>query len=700
MRAVLSRLVPLFPAGVLLLFSEWSGTLWSGAQAIPSSLGWLTAGGLCLIARHRARDLFDLGGRAAWMPLIFGLLVVASLATSSVARAGMTGVLVLPLLLALPAAITACWRDERERSLGVAAIAGVLALVSLHAAIAHLRMGTERAALPLGQHNLLAVWLVLLLPVVLVPALEPGWRRPLALGAAAMALVVLGLTGSLAGVVGWLVEVVVLVVALRRTVGAERPSATRWVLPALLLVGVAGLASMTPRLLAILGGADSSMLARVGYLRAAVRGFIERPVLGWGPGSSAWLLSEHLRPVPGIHPPYEVVTDAHSLWFDLLFELGVAGAGALLVLVALFVARRLGELRRLPAGPAAVRRWASVASILGGGICLLGAGAFDVAALAVAAAIPLALGLQSAEARPSTAAASPRWFVWLVVACLVALLPSRIAHWHFDRFVAVGGEVRVASREAAAEAASGGDAAVPPVVDRGAARASAGSRHLARAVRLDPAFPLYRFRQALEAGSAGATDGLRSSALAARGIGIFWLLTGARAGQAGEPGHRADLERACDLDPLGALAPFVLAVLAPGEADAAERLARALLAEPRLAAAARLEDIEELVEDALVVIEQLDRVPLGWRAAMVDEIRAALAIPLGETREAIDLTLELDSLGSTSLSLYAFRRRPTRLPVLSVQLARERAIRITAPGALALPETGAEVLAPGCRLAS
>ena len=693
-----SRIVPFLPAALLLLFSEWSGTLWHGAQAIPAGVGWLATGALCLAAAPRARDLFDLGGRAAWLPVVLAVAVVAALALSPVARAGMTGALVLPLLLTLPAAIASCWRDERERSAGVAAVVAVVGAIALHAAIAHRAMGTERAALPLGQHNLLATWLVLLLPVALVPALGGRWRRLLALVASALALVALGLTGSLAGVAGWLVEAVVLTVALHGILGDGGRRARRFLLAGLALLGAAAIAATAPRLLAILNATDSSLLARLGYLKAAVHGFLERPLLGWGPGSSAWLLSEHLNPVPGVHPPYEVVTDAHSFWLDALFELGIVGAGALVLLLALFVVRRSAELRRLPAGPPSAARWASVASVLGGGVCLLGAGSFDVSALGVAAAVPLALGLSAEGAGPTGAPTrAPRWLAWLVVACLLALLPSRIAHWHFDRFAVLGG--RASGEDVAAGAGSSGAERAQDTGAPRSARRAAVSRHLDRAVRLDPAFPLYRFRRAVEAGGENPVAGLRSAARGARGIGAFWLVAGARAGQAGMPGFRADLERACDLDPLGALAPFVLAVLTPAEPDATERLARALLAEPRLAAAARLEETGGLIEEALRRIERLDGVPLGWRASVVEQVRGARSADRGETPELVDLTLELDGLGSTSLSLHAFRRRPLRTPVLSVQVSREQVARITAPGAFVLPETDRGVLAGGCRLA-
>ncbi|HVS15311.1 MAG TPA: O-antigen ligase family protein [Thermoanaerobaculia bacterium] len=681
------RLLPVVPALLLLLFAEWSGNFWSGARAVPAAVGWLALAAVALLARDRARDPFALGGRAAWLPAVVAAVALASLGLSPVARAGMSGVLALPLLLALPAAFAACWRDPRARRTGMAAVSVAVALVAIHAVIARFVLATERAALPLGHHNLLAVWLVLLLPVVLHRALAPGLERALAILAAALALLALGLSGSLAGALGWVVEVAVLVAVARHLLrGRGSSRAARVGAGALAVVGLVALALAAPRLLGILRGADLSTSARLGYAEAALRGFGERPLLGWGPGAGAWLMHEHLRPVPGVHPPYEVVTDAHSLVLDLAFELGLAGVLAVGLALGWFVARRLQTARRAGDESVAAAAWASVAAVLGGVVSLLVSGTFDVAALAVAAAVPLGLGVAVApqrhpEGEPSPA---PRWPLWLVAATVLASVPSRLAHWHYDRFLELG--------------------AVPPSTARAASEADARARvdraagHLAGAVALDPAFPLYRFRAALESGGAEAAAELRSAALSARGLGLLWLVAGARAGQEGVPGYSRDLERACDLDRLGALAPFVLAVLDPADEAAPERLARALLAEPRLAAAGRLEESGPLVEAALGRLEGLDGVPVGWRAAVVAQTRAAVAAPRGAEPEAVELALEVDALGSTSLSLHAFRRRPAVLPVLSVQLWPERAARITAPSALALRDTAGGVLTEGCRL--
>jgi hypothetical protein len=128
-------------------------------------------------------------------------------------------------------------------------------------------------------------------------------------------------------------------------------------------------------------------------------------------------------------------------------------------------------------------------------------------------------------------------------------------------------------------------------------------------------------------------------------------------------------------------------------------LARALLAEPRLAAATRLEEAGSLIDSALARLERLEGVPLGWRAAVVEQVRSATGLAVEEQSDAVELTLEIDALGSSSLSLYVFRRRPAVLPVLSVQLWAERASTISAPGALTLRETSPKVLRRGCRLA-
>jgi hypothetical protein len=139
------------------------------------------------------------------------------------------------------------------------------------------------------------------------------------------------------------------------------------------------------------------------------------------------------------------------------------------------------------------------------------------------------------------------------------------------------------------------------------------------------------------------------------------------------------------------LAPFLLARLATGE-RAAQLLARALAAEPRLAASPWIE--RELLERALRLIEQVEEWPIGWRAAAVERLRG-LAVaaesleedPAASSRdELVDLVLAMDAEGSTALSLFVFRRTPWSAVLVSIPLRAETARSIDLPPLWSLPE--------------
>ena len=63
-------------------------------------------------------------------------------------------------------------------------------------------------------------------------------------------------------------------------------------------------------------------------------------MLGWGPGSASWTTAEHLRPIPGLHPPDQVVADLHSLPLQLGYELGWSGLLLTGGLALVFLRRR------------------------------------------------------------------------------------------------------------------------------------------------------------------------------------------------------------------------------------------------------------------------------------------------------------------------------------------------------------------------
>jgi hypothetical protein len=203
---------------------------------------------------------------------------------------------------------------------------------------------------------------------------------------------------------------------------------------------------------------------------------------------------------------------------------------------------------------------------------------------------------------------------------------------------------------------------------------------LARAGERDAAFPLYAARRAWAAPSIGvasaddegesrtADEALRA-AERAPGVAALWLAAGLLGADSGAPWAEAALRRACDLDPLGALAPFRLMTLATGEHDAAMAGARSLLAEPRLAAALDWEGRETLYRRAIDEIGAWPGVDPRWRARTVS-VLASLPPPRGA--RTTQFSLELDGRAETSLSLFVFRRLPWPTAFGSIELDADR----------------------------
>jgi O-antigen ligase len=498
-------------------------------------------------------------------------------------------------------------------------------------------LSSPRAAQPLGHHNLLATWLVVLLPLVVASASRQAGARWLAVLSGGLALAALLATRSLLGLLALLAQLALMV--------AVRPARRWWWLACGLLL----LLPIAPRLRALAAGDDSSFLVRKALWRAAYAGALERPLGGWGPGSSAWMLSTTLDWQPGVLPPSEVFTDPHSLPLQLAFELGFAGLLSSAAVAVLFLRRRLRDRRHL-----------DDRSALDAGLC--GAAGFAVLSLGVSRvlstpALLLALGTALGATLPA------------------AVTPSRWSARVF-RFYALVAMLIVAWR------------CVPFVLYDQAARQNGSIDRLHRAVVWDPEFPLYRTRLAWllaeqDPRSAAAAREAHRAAVAARGLAPFWLGAGILGLDAGEPWARQDLLRACELDPFGALAPFFLMLENPAASTAPIFGGRALVAEPRLLAAREWQGHEELRARAVRVAASWPGIDAGWRQSFVTV--AATDLPSdGEHRE---LALALDEQWSSSLSLLAFRRRPwpARLGVVVVEGRAAQAIAL--PGAVRLQST-------------
>lgn len=688
--ALVSVAVGTFPGTVHLFGVELPG----GASAVGAIALHALLLAAALFAAPGWRQPLALGRRGRFLPLALWVTVIAAAWASPVPRAGRAAVALLPAWLLLPAAVARCWPGRRERRRGLAAVAAVVALVSLVALGDRFLAGSPRAAMPLGHHNLLAVWLVALLPVTALPLRAPGPARWLAAAAVAAAGGALFASHSLAGALGVITALAVaaLRLAARRggdeggaEVGAEggeeEPADVRRWHPALAvaagLAGLAALAAAAPRLAAVVAGGDASLAVRATYYRAGWSGFLERPLLGWGPGSTPWTLSEWLAPVPGLNPPGEVVGDLHSLPLQVLYELGVTGLLLVAALALLFPWRRLVAL------PVATDRGlvlAGLLGLLGAGVTLLATAPLAVPAVWVALALAAGAAL-AGEAAERLPLRRGRSFADLPVAAYavaagIVLLPLDRAQFAADRSLA----------------------AARPADERAA---------LAEAVGLDRAFPLYRARLARLAGRdvAGAGGAAAAEALAAAeagwGVGPLWLAAGHAALAAGEPWAPIALERACRLDPLRGQAPYLLAIADPRSRAAPRQIARAFAAEPRLAAALAWRRHPGLREDGLDELSRWQGIEPGWRLAMLEAADAAWAAMVGAGGEdggVAHLALVLDRTPSGSLSLHAFRRRPGELRLLDVPVDAAGVRHLTLPPATVLPATSPEAFGErGCR---
>ncbi len=632
----------LLPAAWLALLTFWGGTFAGGATfsgAVSAQASLLI---LALLGAARWRDPLGLGGTARWLVPALLVVVGASWLTGSVPRAGIVGLCLLPAFLLSPAAVAACWKRPRERWLGVAAVGIVFGLVAVWALVRWQVQGSPRAAMPLGHHNLLGAWLVILWPLALAPvAARRAWRLPAA-ALGLVAVVALAATGSflaacalfgqaLLAAFWWRRARIWLAVAL--VIVWTGPGAVRWGTAWLegrgavpeLATPAGGVPGNLARSARMASGSDSSLRARLGYARAGLKGFSQRPVLGNGPGSVPWTIGRFHRPVTGLNPASEVVGDLHSWPLQLAYETGAAGVVLVVALGWLFVRRRRDD---LATGCDAVPLEAALVGLCGGAILLLGNAPIAVAALPAALAVVAGLAL-SCGSQPPPKAGWPSVglaSLYLVVAVAV-LFPLDRAHLAYRR--ALGAETgRVA-------------------LD-----------HLERARELDPEFPLYRARAAwLETELSGSRADLageaRRAAVTASDVAALWLAAGALGLESGQPWAEDAVTRARTLDPLSPLNAFFLLRARPTRPDAVELGAEAVAGDPRLGAAVFWERHPALYSR---VLERLGQPPVGTRS----EGPTAL------------LVQSLDYRPALSFSLFAFRRSPWPADIAPVEVRVER----------------------------
>lgn len=686
------RLLVYLPALVLALLSFVSGTFQAPLVPWAVAVGHLALCGLAALAGEGWRDPLGLGPRG-WIP-IGGLAVwiVASTLASPVPRAGRLVLVLAPVFLLVPAAVARCWQGSEGRRRGPRAVAWVVLAVASWALVDLLRSGDERAAMPLGQHNLLALWLVALLPLAVLHPGDGGFvGRGLRLAAGGLGVSALVATRSLAGVAGGLVALSWILWRWSREQGVAQ-RIRRLLLPAAVVLSGLCLAWPLPRVLDLVAGEDASFAARQGYWEAGWRGISEHPLLGWGPGSTPWTVARFLAPRPGVHPSHDVVADLHDLPLQLAWELGLPGA---ILTLGLFLAvLAWGWAAPTDRGGLASTRLATAGEAGWLGAMVAGLGGLPLAVHALPLALALLLGTLRAGREPEAEASSsgarsyrPSW--WVPLAALFFLLPVDLAQGLYDRAVlrATGGD------EMSADAEGGSPAA-----------------ELRRASALDPGFPLYRARLAWLEADAAEPLGLGWSARRARraaedahSVAALWLKAGVLAQEADEPWARTALLEACRLDPLGAMAPYRLALYGDREPLAELWAAHALVAEPRLLAAEdfrRRPALLRVASDRVRLTEGIDR---GWRARFAEAAEAALDYGRlhagGQKARLQRLVLTLDQEAAQSPSLYTFRRRPWPTRLISVALHADLVETLDLPPATRLDTTDTGVFrAPLCAL--
>ena len=708
-------------ASALALMVFRAGTFHHGADAASQLTGAVLLLAFAWVGRRAFRDPLALAtARARWWPALpaaLWLSVAASWLLSPVGRAGESIVIFL-LPAAWAAAGMGCLLGRpAARRWALAGCAAVAVAASIWALIQQPLHEQGRAALPIGHHNQLALVLVALLP----PAVLGAWRLPLPGGSrarwtatvlvGAILIWTLSATGSMSGLLALVLQVGVAAAWILWLTGARK-----WLVRIGAFLALVAVLTLTAswvgsrlevpgpvqRLGAVLRLEDPSLLSRRTYAAAAKDGFDERPILGWGPGSSSWTLARHWRPAPGVHPPGEVITDTHSLLAQAPYELGAIGSLLLLAGIVRYGQRRLVELVRWPSprgsraphgDPAAVDLSvvrpvgearsgdgvddpellaAAMLGLLGTGICLM-FGVF-VGVVAVPAVLVLNLGLAAAArgARAGALGLPTRW-PWPRARVVVFLWLAAALAWSLERAWAARAYERAIG--AAVAEAGDGNASKEAMV------------HLRTAASADPRFPLYHVR--LDPWAA---------ARAADGLAPLWLLAGVDESEDAER-RREALERACDLDPLSALAPFELMRL-EREAGAsatdprvAERAARAILAEPLLLAAVAFEGDPDLRAEVHRRIRTWPGLPSGWSESF-EELWLGLDWSNGAEGPPRDvLSIDADGRAAVSFSLFAFRRPPWPLSIGAVPLRGHRLDAVAAhdlPAATRLPQTAAD----------
>jgi len=295
-----------------------------------------------------------IGGISGWLLVMLGLAVLAT-GCSPVPVAAFKGLLklvsylgVYALMRQLLAAAPPWWDRIVAALLAGELVSSVLAIRQLYGDTSELARwadpnsvadGTIRVYGPLENPNLLAGYLIPILPIALVALLR--WRtwpqRLFAAAALLLGAIALFLSYSRGGWLGMLAALgaVVLLLVLRQT--RHWPTLWRRLFPLLLVAGavavlVVAVTQIEPlriRVMSLLAGRqDSSNNFRINVWLAAIEMIQDRPWLGIGPGNSAFNLIYPLYQQPKFN-----ALSAYSVPLELLVEGGIpnllAGLGLL-----------------------------------------------------------------------------------------------------------------------------------------------------------------------------------------------------------------------------------------------------------------------------------------------------------------------------------------------------------------------------------
>ncbi len=635
-----------------------------GATASQLILLFLLAAGA---AGWRRRPL---GRPEAAALFLLWLALLLSTAFSEVPRAARCALALVPVFAILPRLAAHLFAAVGSLRLAARAFAALLAAVALAGLWGALFGGTPGASLPLGHHNLLAVFLLMLLPGPLALAVfsadRERWLAGAACGLGATALLA---TRSLGGGLA-LATLLLLLFSREQWVERSKPLYAGLALGAGLLT-----IALLPRLLSG-GDLGLSIAARWTYLWGGLRGFFDAPWVGHGPGSTPWLFAGYFTPRVAVHPPEHVVADLHNLPLQVLFELGLFGAlAALAWLAALSAPLWLAPLPEDPFRATLLRavRAGIVATLV------FSTTGFLLAVPALPLAFVLMVGLGRACLPPAALPAGEtppggersawgRREAWLVSVAM-SLVAVGLFFWLLPGLRAQGAWERA----------------------RSAADDSAARWALEEAVAIDPDFPLYRARLGVLAEIPEQNIEAQREAVA---VGALTLQAALAAEDDSLPETAELLARACDLDAFGALAPFRLAV-GPAGGDPelrVERAMRALVAEPRLVAAAAWREHPGVLQRAQVRLDQ-EGPPLGWSAALLPSMEKVLGPAPGPTA---DLVLTIDANPAEAVSLLVFRRTPWSAPLGRVTVHPEALPAEMGP-AVNEKEMRRDFAFPGCR---